>query len=77
VYWIVTLSPSADDGQYFGEGSVNARGPRGSGSILPEASIPKSLSDAVDTHSGALKEYTLVKTDDGNPPRPALAVASG
>src|SRR5882757_6854786 len=74
VYWIVTLSPSADDGQYFGEGSVNARGPRGSGSILPEASIPKSLSDAVDTHSGALKQYTLVKTDDGNPPRPALAV---
>jgi len=74
VYWIVTLSPSADDGQFFGEGSVNARGPRGSGNILPQASVPKSLSDAVDTHSGALKQYTLVKTDDGNPPRPALAV---
>lgn len=79
VYWIVTLSPNADDGQTFGEGTanqhtVNARGPRGSGSILPDASIPKSLSDAVETHQGALKQYTLVKTDDGNPPRPALAV---
>ncbi|MEV6013371.1 MtrAB system histidine kinase MtrB [Streptomyces sp. NPDC051976] len=74
VYWIVTLSPGGGDEQSFGEGSTNARGPRGSGPILPDATIPKSLSDAVETHTGALKQYTTVVTDDGNPPEPALAV---
>jgi two-component system sensor histidine kinase MtrB len=74
VYSIVTLSPGAGGGDSFGEGSVDARGPRGSGRVLPEATIPKSLSDAVDTHPGALKQYTMLRTDDGNPPRPALAV---
>jgi len=74
VYWIATLSPGAGDAQQLGEGSVNARGPRGSGSILPEASIPHSLSDSVEAHTGALKQYTTVYTDDGNPPKPALAI---
>jgi two-component system sensor histidine kinase MtrB len=74
VYWIVTLSPEANGVRSFGEGSVSARGSRGSGSILPDASIPKSLRDAVDTHPGAVKQYTLAKTNDGNPPQPALAV---
>ncbi|WP_069466954.1 MtrAB system histidine kinase MtrB [Actinacidiphila rubida] len=74
VYWIATLSPGAGDAQQLGEGSVNARGPRASGSLLPEASIPHSLSDAVESHTGALKQYTTVYTDDGNPPKPALAV---
>lgn len=74
VYWIATLSPGAGDAQQLGEGSVNARGPRGSGSILPEASIPHSLSDSVESHTGALKQYTTVVTDDGNPPKPALAI---
>ncbi|HEY3481050.1 MAG TPA: MtrAB system histidine kinase MtrB, partial [Streptomyces sp.] len=67
-------SPGNGDEQSLGESSTNARGPRGSGTILPEPSIPKSLSDAVETHSGALKQYTTVVTDDGNPPKPALAV---
>jgi two-component system sensor histidine kinase MtrB len=74
VYWIVALSPRRGDEPSFGEGSFSARGPRGSGSVLPTESIPKSLSDAVDTHTGALKQYTMVKTDDGHKPRPALAV---
>nr|WP_329140788.1 MtrAB system histidine kinase MtrB [Streptomyces sp. NBC_01476] len=73
-YWIVTLSPANGDEQSFGEGSVNAHGPRGSGGILPEASIPKSLSDAVQAHPGALEQYTTVRTSDGSPPRPALAI---
>ncbi|MBY8882706.1 MtrAB system histidine kinase MtrB [Actinacidiphila acidipaludis] len=74
VYWIATLSPGAGDAQQLGEGSVNARGPRGSGSILPEASIPRSLSDSVEAHTGALEQYTTVYTDDGNAPKPALAI---
>lgn len=73
VYWIVTLSPGADDGS-FGAGGVAARGPRASGSVLPEASIPKSLSDAVETHTGALKQYTTVFTNDGRPSQSALAI---
>jgi two-component system sensor histidine kinase MtrB len=74
VYWIVALSPGGSDEQSFGQSSVSARGPRGSGSVLPEPSVPKALSNAVETHPGAFKEYTTVVTDDGNPPRPALAV---
>ncbi|MFJ4406598.1 MULTISPECIES: MtrAB system histidine kinase MtrB [unclassified Streptomyces] len=73
VYWIATLSPGADDAR-FGEGVVNAHGPRSSGSLLPQASIPKSLSDAVESHTGALKQYTTVVTDDGKAPQPALAI---
>jgi two-component system sensor histidine kinase MtrB len=74
VYWIATLSPGADVGAGFGEGSAVARGARGSNHVLPETSIPKSLSDAVETHTGALKQYTVLRTDDGSQPRPALAV---
>jgi two-component system sensor histidine kinase MtrB len=74
VYWIVALSPGGAGAPSFGEGSVNARGPRVSGSVLPGQSIPQSLSNAVETHTGAFQQYTTVKTDDGNAPRPALAV---
>jgi two-component system sensor histidine kinase MtrB len=75
VYWIVALSPGGVyDEQSLGEGSVNARGPRASGRVLPEKSIPKSLIEAVQTHTGTFKQYTMVVTDDGNPPRPSLAV---
>nr|WP_322973659.1 MtrAB system histidine kinase MtrB [Actinacidiphila yanglinensis] len=76
VYWIVALIPGrSDDPPFAGSSSsISARGPRSSGSVLPEQSIPKSLSDAVESHTGALKQYTSVKTDDGHKPRPALAV---
>ncbi|WP_374204022.1 MtrAB system histidine kinase MtrB [Streptomyces sp. HPF1205] len=65
VYYIVTLSPAADSGKSFGEGGAYLHGPRGSGGVLPVPSIPKSLSDAVETHTGALEEYTVIKTDTG------------
>ncbi|WP_443054268.1 MtrAB system histidine kinase MtrB [Streptomyces sp. IBSBF 2435] len=75
VYWIVTLSPGTDGPDEFGRASDDStRGPRGSDRVLPVETIPKSLSDAVDRHTGALKQYTMLKTDDGNPPRPALAI---
>ncbi|MFC5766789.1 MtrAB system histidine kinase MtrB [Actinacidiphila bryophytorum] len=74
VYWIATLSPGADAGAGPGEGSTNARGPRGTNHVDPGTTIPKSLSDAVETHTGALKQYTMLRMDDGTPPRPALAV---
>ncbi|WUH95932.1 MtrAB system histidine kinase MtrB [Streptomyces sp. NBC_00433] len=73
VYGIVTLSPGAEAGGGPGGGSADARGSRGSNHVLP-SSIPKSLSDAVETHTGALKQYTMMHTDEGTPPRPALAV---
>nr|WP_235001919.1 MtrAB system histidine kinase MtrB [Actinacidiphila paucisporea] len=72
VYGIVTLSPGADAGGGPGGASAEARGSRGSNHVKP-ASIPKSLSDAVETHSGALKQYTMMQTDNARP-RPALAV---
>ncbi|MDD1058390.1 MtrAB system histidine kinase MtrB [Streptomyces cocklensis] len=74
VYYIATLSPGADAGAGPGEGSTNARGARGTNHVDPSATIPKSLSDAVETHVGALKQYTVLRLTDGSPPRPALAV---
>jgi two-component system, OmpR family, sensor histidine kinase MtrB len=75
VYWIVALSPGGtDDAHSFGQGVVNARGPRASGYVLPQQSISPSLIEAVERHTGALKQYTVVTTDDGNAPRPALAI---
>ncbi|WP_232792257.1 MtrAB system histidine kinase MtrB [Actinacidiphila yeochonensis] len=74
VYWIVALTPKSGDEPTFGEGSSNAHGPRSSGSVLPDRSIPASLITAVGKHPGALKQYTTVHTDDGSKPKPALAV---
>ncbi|MFC4036332.1 MtrAB system histidine kinase MtrB [Streptomyces polygonati] len=74
LYWIVTLSPGAGSDESFGQASVNTHGSHGSGSILPDASIPASLRAAVEKHSGAVEQYTLARTSDGNPPQPALAV---
>jgi two-component system sensor histidine kinase MtrB len=75
VYWVATLSPAGgEDAPPLGQGTGSARGSRGSGSILPDASIPDTLSTTVESHAGAYKEYTLARTDDGNPARPSLAV---
>jgi two-component system sensor histidine kinase MtrB len=75
VYWVATLSPGGtDDPSAPGQSSTSARGSRGSGSILPDASIPHSLSTEIESHAGAYKQYTLAKTDDGSAPRPSLAV---
>ncbi|WP_327290887.1 MtrAB system histidine kinase MtrB [Streptomyces sp. NBC_01198] len=75
VYWIATLSPAADTGAGdFGGSSVDPRGARGSNHASPTASIPKALSDAVETHTGPLKQYTMLRFDNGTQPRPALAV---
>ncbi|WP_236062523.1 MtrAB system histidine kinase MtrB [Actinacidiphila acididurans] len=68
VYYIATLSP-ANAGKSFGEGGAYARGPRGSNGVLPGQSIPKSLSDAVETHTGALEQYTVIRTDSGGAQR--------
>jgi two-component system sensor histidine kinase MtrB len=72
VYWIVTFSPGADD-KSPGSSGDHRRGPRASNHVKPET-IPMSLRDAVDTHTGALKQYTQLRTEDGSRPRPALAV---
>ena len=73
VYWVVALSPGSGEKSPFGENSENARGPRASGNVLPDQSIPKSLIKAVETRTGVFKQYTMVKTDDA-PPQPGLAV---
>ncbi|NUR03323.1 MAG: HAMP domain-containing histidine kinase [Streptomyces sp.] len=65
VYYIAVLSPASDSEKSFGESGAYLHAPRSSGGVLPEPSIPKSLSDAVETHTGALEEYTVIKTDTG------------
>ncbi|MFI0720138.1 MtrAB system histidine kinase MtrB [Streptomyces sp. NPDC021224] len=71
VYWIVVLSPGGESGIQSAGGTP--RGARTSDNALP-TSVSKELRAAVDRTSGAVKQYTKVYTDDGNPPRSALAV---
>ncbi len=74
VYWVVALSPGSGSKSFFGEGVSNARGPRASGNVMPDDSIPQPLRQSVKTRTGVFKQYTLVRTDDGHAPRPSLAV---
>lgn len=71
VYWIVVLSPGGESGIQSGGGTP--RGARTSDNAL-QKSVSKELRAAVDRTPGAVKQYTKVYTDDGNPPRSALAV---
>jgi two-component system sensor histidine kinase MtrB len=74
VFWVFTLSPGAETSSLLGSGGDYPHGPRASSHALnPDKSISKSLSDAVETHTGALKQYTKLYTDDA-PPRDGLAV---
>ncbi|MFI0896626.1 MtrAB system histidine kinase MtrB [Streptomyces sp. NPDC020983] len=73
VYWIVALSPGGAEDSGPQGGDTSPRGARTSG-VLPKKTISPALSSAVDKSAGAMKQYTTVYTDDGEPPRSALAV---
>lgn len=65
VYHVVALSEGGTDPAHVG-----TRGPRASGDIDPERSIPQDLRRKLETQSGAYEEPTSVKrhaSDDGEP----------
>ncbi|MGW7579121.1 MtrAB system histidine kinase MtrB [Streptomyces sp. NPDC054765] len=68
VFSVVALSSDSDEP--FGDSSPGTRGPRASGDVDPERSVPPELRRKLDTKSGTFRQYTEIKrigSDDGVP----------
>ncbi|MFC9234133.1 MtrAB system histidine kinase MtrB [Streptomyces decoyicus] len=68
VFSVVALSSDSDEP--FGDSSPGTRGPRASGDVDPERSVPHELRRKLDTKSGTFRQYTQIKrigSDDGVP----------
>ncbi|MGP8301445.1 MtrAB system histidine kinase MtrB [Streptomyces inhibens] len=68
VFSVVALSSDSDEP--FGDSSPGTRGPRASGDVDPERSVPAELRRKLDTKSGTFRQYTQIKrigSDDGEP----------
>lgn len=68
VFSVVALSSDSDEP--FGDSSPGTRGPRASGDVDPERSVPAELRRKLDTKSGTFRQYTQIKrigSDDGMP----------
>ncbi|MBF6047410.1 HAMP domain-containing protein [Streptomyces sp. NRRL B-1677] len=79
VYHVVALSSGGGDLAYGDSGygdvsSAGARGPRASGDIDPEASIPADLRKQLDVKTGALWKSASVKHNSSDEGEPALVV---
>ncbi|MFJ9039108.1 MtrAB system histidine kinase MtrB [Streptomyces sp. NPDC102406] len=64
---VVTLSPGD-------AGSGDGRGPRGSGGVVPDRSVPDDLRARVDRMTGASQKYTRIVYDGGAEPQPGLVI---
>ncbi|MBV9025228.1 MAG: HAMP domain-containing histidine kinase [Streptomycetaceae bacterium] len=74
VYSVVALS-DADQQLYLADSQSTMRGPRASGDVDPEASVPQDLRNAVASQSGLYQVYhPIVLTTDPENPRPALII---
>ncbi|MEU8786747.1 MtrAB system histidine kinase MtrB [Streptomyces sp. NPDC048637] len=68
VFSVVALSSDSDEP--FGDSSPGTRGPRASGDVDPERSVPPELRRKLETKSGTFSQYTEIKrigSDDGVP----------
>nr|WP_308409445.1 MtrAB system histidine kinase MtrB [Streptomyces pinistramenti] len=68
VFSVVALS--SDTEEPFGDASRGTRGPRASGDVDPERSVPRELRRKIETNPGTYREYTQIKrigSDDGVP----------
>ncbi|MCF3145731.1 HAMP domain-containing histidine kinase [Streptomyces platensis] len=66
VFSVVALSSDSDEP--FGDSSPGTRGPRASGDVDPERSVPADLRRKLDTKAGTFRQYTQIKrigSDDG------------
>ena len=68
VFSVVALS--SDSEEPFGDSSRGTRGPRASGDVDPERSVPADLRRKLDAKAGTFRQYTEIKrigSDDGVP----------
>lgn len=66
VFSVVALSSDSDEP--FGDSSPGTRGPRASGDVDPERSVPADLRRKLDTKAGTFRQFTQIKrigSDDG------------
>ncbi|MEV0375042.1 MtrAB system histidine kinase MtrB [Streptomyces sp. NPDC050636] len=68
VFSVVALS--SDSEEPFGDASRGTRGPRASGDVDPERSVPADLRQKLDAKAGTFRQYTQIKrigSDEGTP----------
>ncbi|AEW94377.1 two-component system histidine kinase [Streptantibioticus cattleyicolor NRRL 8057 = DSM 46488] len=74
VYYVVALSSDADQQLYRGDSSPSTRGPRASGDVLPEESVPAALRNTVATQSGAHQRDTRIIREGDPEGQPGLVI---
>ncbi|MFD9816041.1 MtrAB system histidine kinase MtrB [Streptomyces sp. NPDC059080] len=72
VFSVVALSSDSDEP--FGDASRGTRGPRASGDVDPEASVPPELRRKLDTRAGTFRQYTQIKRIGSDESVPALII---
>lgn len=65
VYSVVALGSQNDESPFLGNGRSTTRGPRASGDIRPEESIPADLRKALDEQPGTHQRYAKVYRQGG------------
>ncbi len=65
VYSVVALGSQNDDSPFLGNGRSTTRGPRASGDIRPEETIPADLRKALDEQPGTHQRYAKVYRQGG------------
>ncbi|WP_372498216.1 MtrAB system histidine kinase MtrB [Streptomyces marispadix] len=66
VYSVVALGSQNDESPFLGNQRSTTRGPRASGDIRPEESIPADLRKALDKQPGTHQRYAKVYRQDGS-----------
>lgn len=66
VYSVVALGSQNDESPFLGNGRSTTRGPRASGDIRPEETIPADLRRALDKQPGTHQRYAKVYRQDGS-----------
>ncbi|MFD7918507.1 MtrAB system histidine kinase MtrB [Streptomyces sp. NPDC059740] len=74
VYSVVALSSDAALGQPTAGDSAGTRGPRASGDIDPERSVPPDLRRELDQKSGTFRRYTRIRRIGSDEGTPALVI---
>ncbi|WP_461015017.1 MtrAB system histidine kinase MtrB [Streptomyces daliensis] len=66
VYSVVALGSDNNEAPFLGTGSTSTRGPRSSGDIRPEESVPADLRKALDEQPGTHQRYAKVYRINGD-----------
>lgn len=75
LYAVVALSSDYDNQPFTGRDSTSQRGPRATGNVVPEESVPRELRQVLDREDGVHEQYTqVVRDNDGLTREAGLAI---